>query len=424
MSSGLMPWACRGRAATVPGRPARPSACDCGKIGPDSRTQAGRELTAVRVLPRFLLEQKSVPVTGAGIAESTISEVLAGKRKLNRGQIAKLARYFHIEPGRSWRNELPAPTSLGILMSEDTARSADSRTATFTKVSKEISMRTTQLVCPRCCSTLMFSEAIAAGTPVNCLICMQTFTAANPVYIPVATNSPVPKKSAPPAKSSTVNSKPVPANPPKAPARKADKTTPVPTRVDHETGSGSNWALLALTIAVLVLLTGGITLGVWKVTSIAKMHPSPNDEQIADNSKNCKDTDKPKKNVDAQDNVGEPAKDTDKKTESNDKKPDAEKEPADLLPEDVRKAWEKAGFKTGWMSEEPFSFHTGEVGQAGEIRSFSGRVRPGVMLTLPTPEMPFGLQGGSASLYDIADFKQLQTRILHIPRFRFIVHNT
>src|SRR6266567_6972322 len=54
-------------------------------------------------LLRFLIEQKGVTqaaaATGAGIAESTISEVLAGKRKLNRTQIAKLARYFHVEPG-------------------------------------------------------------------------------------------------------------------------------------------------------------------------------------------------------------------------------------------------------------------------------------------------------------------------------------
>lgn len=54
-------------------------------------------------LLRFLIEQKSVTqaaaATGAGIAESTISEVLAGKRKLNRAQIAKLAGYFHVEPG-------------------------------------------------------------------------------------------------------------------------------------------------------------------------------------------------------------------------------------------------------------------------------------------------------------------------------------
>ncbi len=32
-----------------------------------------------------------------GIAESTISDVLASKRELNRSQIGKLARYFHIE---------------------------------------------------------------------------------------------------------------------------------------------------------------------------------------------------------------------------------------------------------------------------------------------------------------------------------------
>lgn len=52
---------------------------------------------------RFLIEQKGVTQVEAakkvGIAESTISEVLAGKRKLNRLQIGKLARYFHVEPG-------------------------------------------------------------------------------------------------------------------------------------------------------------------------------------------------------------------------------------------------------------------------------------------------------------------------------------
>lgn len=35
----------------------------------------------------------------ARIAESTVSEVLSGKRKLNRAQIGKLARYFHVDPG-------------------------------------------------------------------------------------------------------------------------------------------------------------------------------------------------------------------------------------------------------------------------------------------------------------------------------------
>ncbi len=54
-------------------------------------------------LLRFLIEHKGVSqaeaASGAEIAESTISEVLAGKRKLNRGQIAKLARYFALDPG-------------------------------------------------------------------------------------------------------------------------------------------------------------------------------------------------------------------------------------------------------------------------------------------------------------------------------------
>ena len=54
-------------------------------------------------LLRFLIEQKGIiqaaAAHGAGIAESTISEVLAGKRKLNRAQIARLARFFCVEPG-------------------------------------------------------------------------------------------------------------------------------------------------------------------------------------------------------------------------------------------------------------------------------------------------------------------------------------
>lgn len=36
---------------------------------------------------------------GAGIAESTISEVLSGKRTLNRRQIGKLAKFFAVRAG-------------------------------------------------------------------------------------------------------------------------------------------------------------------------------------------------------------------------------------------------------------------------------------------------------------------------------------
>src|SRR5688572_7218867 len=52
---------------------------------------------------RHLIEAKGVSQTAvsreAGIAESTISEVLSGTRTLNRAQIGKLSRYFHVEPG-------------------------------------------------------------------------------------------------------------------------------------------------------------------------------------------------------------------------------------------------------------------------------------------------------------------------------------
>ncbi len=51
----------------------------------------------------FLIEQKGVKqvdvARGAGVAESTVSEILAGKRKLSRGQVEKLARYFRVGPG-------------------------------------------------------------------------------------------------------------------------------------------------------------------------------------------------------------------------------------------------------------------------------------------------------------------------------------
>lgn len=52
---------------------------------------------------RFLLEAKGVTQAQVAkdcrIAESTISEVLKGVRKLNRNHIAKLSAYFHVEPG-------------------------------------------------------------------------------------------------------------------------------------------------------------------------------------------------------------------------------------------------------------------------------------------------------------------------------------
>jgi HTH-type transcriptional regulator/antitoxin HigA len=59
------------------------------------------DLTDAEML-EHLIEAKGVTqvqaARGAGIAESTISEVLAGKRQLTRSQIQKLAAYFHVSP--------------------------------------------------------------------------------------------------------------------------------------------------------------------------------------------------------------------------------------------------------------------------------------------------------------------------------------
>jgi HTH-type transcriptional regulator/antitoxin HigA len=54
-------------------------------------------------LLQHLIELKGVPqavvASETTIAESTISEVIAGKRKLSRSHIGKLARYFGVQPG-------------------------------------------------------------------------------------------------------------------------------------------------------------------------------------------------------------------------------------------------------------------------------------------------------------------------------------
>jgi HTH-type transcriptional regulator / antitoxin HigA len=51
---------------------------------------------------RHLIEAKGVSQTevskATGIADSTISEVLRGKRSLNRHHIGKLVKYFHVSP--------------------------------------------------------------------------------------------------------------------------------------------------------------------------------------------------------------------------------------------------------------------------------------------------------------------------------------
>jgi antitoxin component HigA of HigAB toxin-antitoxin module len=51
---------------------------------------------------RYLIENRATTqtevATDTGIAESTISEILAGKRELNWKHIEALARHFHVNP--------------------------------------------------------------------------------------------------------------------------------------------------------------------------------------------------------------------------------------------------------------------------------------------------------------------------------------
>lgn len=64
----------------------------------------------------FFIDQRGVKQVdvccATGIAESTLSEVLRGKRQLTRAQISKLAAYFHVGPGVFMRSN-DTPTGKG-----------------------------------------------------------------------------------------------------------------------------------------------------------------------------------------------------------------------------------------------------------------------------------------------------------------------
>ena len=61
-----------------------------------------RAVSAAEML-RHLIDAKGISQTalaaGTGIAVSTISEILSGRRSLNLKHVAMFARYFHVGPG-------------------------------------------------------------------------------------------------------------------------------------------------------------------------------------------------------------------------------------------------------------------------------------------------------------------------------------
>jgi hypothetical protein len=180
---------------------------------------------------------------------------------------------------------------------------------------------------------LNFGVAIAEGTPVECLICMQTF-AAKPVTVPTPVNTcglpttdaaqpltrsdqitdtvPIASSDAPPAPiakptvkrapkgeaevakaytaaSASAITKRVPTPGPLAPpiGDKANPSAATPSTPplgrSEKSALGNKVALVALAVSVLVLLTGGVVIAAWTITAFLRTEPP--DVKIADNSK-------------------------------------------------------------------------------------------------------------------------------------------
>jgi hypothetical protein len=140
-------------------------------------------------------------------------------------------------------------------------------------------MQSTQLVCPHCNSTLTFGVTISPGAAVECLICVRKFTAANPVAVTAAPGSksaaaPKPKPKPAPTTFATTPLAPKPAKP-----RKPSAEVRAPVEAN------GNFLVVAVSIAVALLLTAGISFAVWKSMRSAEPGPSePEGPKIVKNS--------------------------------------------------------------------------------------------------------------------------------------------
>ncbi|MSU77811.1 MAG: hypothetical protein EXS16_06915 [Gemmataceae bacterium] len=155
-------------------------------------------------------------------------------------------------------------------------------------------MQSTQLACPHCGSTLNFGTEIVTGSSVECLICMQSFTA-NRVPRPTpavpsidANDSPTlsdtitdvlpkvsaPAKAAPKSRPAPVGimEKPTP-RPTKSEPKKVDESTPLALRRPKQNAGAGTTSIVALiggAALLLMVLTAGIGLAVWKAKSSTK----------------------------------------------------------------------------------------------------------------------------------------------------------
>lgn len=183
-------------------------------------------------------------------------------------------------------------------------------------------MPSTQLNCPHCGSSLNFGAAIAAGTAVECLICMRTF-AANPSAVPAASPSPTPVKAAssvsagkPPAASAN----PVKSEPKGRPA--LARPAAAASEPYAAGASSSNGPMIAILAALLFLVAGGLGVAVWKIIDSNKGDPKTDpDQPVAVNP--IKKDDTGNKTDDKTKNAGDGSKTDDAKDKdaSKDKNP-------------------------------------------------------------------------------------------------------
>ena len=125
-------------------------------------------------------------------------------------------------------------------------------------------MPSTQLTCPHCSSTLNFGADIAAGTSVECLICMQTFAAA-PEVISAALPSRVAADRPADALAAAVTTKPEPKKP-----SFVQTSAPRLRRPSKASTDGGKIVLLAFACGLSLLLAAGIGVTIWKVNSAVR----------------------------------------------------------------------------------------------------------------------------------------------------------
>jgi hypothetical protein len=134
-------------------------------------------------------------------------------------------------------------------------------------------MQETQLACPHCGSMLNFGTQIAAGTQVECLICMRTFAAdpqpAQPKLAkpaapePASTSVPVAQLPAAKPAANAVTAKVAPKAPPPL-GKPAKPSAPRIRRIEEAPAATGKLALIAMALGLVLVLGAGASVVAWK----------------------------------------------------------------------------------------------------------------------------------------------------------------